>query len=488
MGHGTDSPPAGSGAPAPWASLSRHGHKILALIPLAFLIWVVARYAVAVPYLDQWELVPLLEKTYHGELTFHDLWEQHSEHRILFPKIIMLILARLTGWNIRYELACNLVLALGIFAVLVGQLNMTSRRLGVPTLAGMIPAVSLIVFSIGQYQNWLWGWQLQMFLNLLAVTAGIVLLANEPFRWIKFAAAALLGVVANYSFANGALFWPIGLFLLLAVKSGARKKAVAGWLVIGTLTLSIYFYHYQKPQEYPPLTLLFKMPVEYAVFVFKYLGTICAGGVGGSLSVDGVLAFAFGLAGTVVIAWAGWMLLRRNIADAGTLLPYFGLSLYSIGSALLTGIGRLGFGTNQALASRYCTMVVPLWVSLVVFLFLLRTGGGSAHANSISHQHSERPALLNCRRMAGGFLWVAILLLVLGSICATVRARQLSGIQASGRDCLLDVAAHPASKADYRGLLAIYPRPEIVMERYPILVEHRLSLFKNAVGADVRRR
>jgi len=77
--------------------LSRHGPLVLALVPLAFLLCVVARYAVPVPYWDQWEFVPLLEKTYHGQLTFHDLWAQHNEHRILFPRIIMLALAHLTG-------------------------------------------------------------------------------------------------------------------------------------------------------------------------------------------------------------------------------------------------------------------------------------------------------------------------------------------------------------------------------------------------------
>ena len=305
--------------------LSRYGGKILALVPLAFLIWVVAQYAVAVPFWDQWELVPLLEKTYHGELTCHDLWAQHNEHRILFPQIIMLLLARLTRWNIHYELAVNIMLALGIFAVFAHQVKITGRKLGIAGLPGAIPAISLIVFSVSQYQNWLWGWQLQMFLNLLAVAGGIALLANETFRWSRFAAAALLGIVATYSFANGALFWPIGLMLLFFIKTGAGEKrpAIAGWILIGALTLGTYFYHYQKPEEHPSLSLIFKMPVEYAVYVFKYLGGICAQGLGDDVSADGVLAFVFGLAGTVAIAWAGWTLFRKKIADPGDTASLF---------------------------------------------------------------------------------------------------------------------------------------------------------------------
>jgi hypothetical protein len=319
-----------------------------------------------------------------------------------------------------------------------------------------------------------------MFLNLLAVAGGIVLLANDTFRWWKFAAAALLGIVATYSFANGALIWPIGLMLLFLIKTGTRERraGIFGWILIGALTLGTYFYHYQKPEEHPPLGLIFKMPVEYAVYVFKYLGTICAEGLGGDVSADGDFALIFGLAGTVATGWAGWTLLRKKIADPGTLLPYFGLSLYSVGSALVTGVGRLGFGSNQALASRYCTMVTPLWVSLVVFLILLRTGGDRAtNADPAQKKRHGRPAPLDYRQIAGWLLLTAITMLVLGSTCATDGAKFLSQVQTSGRNCLLNVAANPASETDYQGLRAIYPRPAVVMERYPILVKHRLSVF-----------
>jgi hypothetical protein len=462
--------------------LSRHGPLVLALVPLAFLLCVVARYAVPVPYWDQWEFVPLLEKTYHGQLTFHDLWAQHNEHRILFPRIIMLALAHLTGWNIRCELAVNLILALGIFAVFIHQVKITGRKLGIAGWYWAIPAISLIVFSISQYQNWLWGWQLQMLLNLLAVVGGIVLLANEIFSWRRFAAAALLGVVATYSFANGTLFWPIGLVILLVVTAGKREKqpAMIAWLAVSVLTLWSYLYHYQKPEEHPALNLIFKMPAEYAGFVLKYIGGICAQYVGGSTPTDGDFALVFGLAATLALGWAGGMLVRKKIADFKTLLPYFGLSLYSIGSALMTGVGRVGFGSNQAIYSRYCTMVVPLWVSLVVLLVLLRTGGNrNPNAGPAPQKRHGTPAPPDCRQIAGWLLLAAITLLVLGSICATDGAKDLSRLQAWGRTSLLNLAANPRADIDYPGLSVIYSKPDVIVERYPVLVKHRLSVFRD---------
>ena len=469
--------PARPGFPSLFVFLSRHGCWIQALVPLALLVCVVARYAVDVPYLDQWELVPLLEKSYHGELTLHDLWTQHNEHRILFPQIIMLALARLTGWNIRCELAVNVILALGIFAVFACQLKMTKQKLGVGSLSWAVPAVSLVVFSLSQHQNWLWGWQLQMFLNLLAVLGGIVLLAQATFHWRRFVAAAGLGIVATYSFANGALFWPIGLAILFIGTAGIRerKPALIGWTLIGGLTLWSYFYHYHKPEEHPALSLIFQMPLEYIAYVFKYIGSTCAQGVGGSRAIDGVLAFMFGVFGMVTLGWAGVMLVRKQIAGFRVLLPYFAMSLYSIGSALITGVGRLGFGSNQALASRYCTMETPLWVSLIVFLILLVKG----EAKPAPEQRAgRRPFPRRHQLMARWLLKGTIIFLVFGSMFAMVGARNLSQQQAYGRMRLLELAMNPAAGADYNGLLLIYPRPNVIVERYPVLLEHRLSLFR----------
>ena len=476
---GPSSPPPGRLLPV--AVVARHADKILVLFPLAFLIWVVSRYAVAVPFWDQWELVPLLDKTYHGALTFPDLWAQHNEHRPIVPKIIMLGLARLTHWDIRYELALNLLLGVAIFAVLIHQLKITCRKAGAGELRWAGPAIALIVFSGAQYQNWLWGWQIQMFLNLLAVGGGTVLLARENFRWWRFGCAALLGVVANYSFANGLLFWPIGLCILFVVTSGTktRRAALVGWTLISILTLASYFYHYQKPADLPPLNLVFKMPLEFIAFVLKYTGNLGAQGVTGNDAFDGDLALAIGLAVLVALIWTVGSLLRRRVADVRTLLPYLGMSLYSLGSALMTGVGRVGLGSNQAFVSRYGTMMVPLWATLVVFLFMLRDADvRTGETTAMSTPGCGRSSPDICRVIAGWSLLAVIAAALLGSICALDGARLLSRAQAYGCHALLNLAAHPGSDADYRGLSLLYPRTDVLLQRYPVLVQHQLSVFR----------
>ena len=271
--------------------------------------------------------------------------------------------------------------------------------------------------------------------------------------------------------------------------------------------------------------------------MFKYIGGIGAHDVGGTMSADGNVALIFGLGGTMALGWAGWMLGRKQLADFRTLLPYLGMSLYSVASALVTGVGRIGFGSTQAVFSRYSTMMVPFWASLVFLLILLARGERSAaDAGSAPRPRAGRwvpegfktmtrwslmavIAMLvlgscfmagpvwvllvfllilltrgefpaadagrripeGCRIIARWLLMAAIAMLILGSAFAVAGARRWSLGEASGREALLKLAANPGAPiVDPFGLsMTLYPRPEVVVERYPLLVQHRLSLFRN---------
>ena len=45
-----------------------------------------------------------MAKAFRGGLTLADLFEPHNEHRIFFPRLLFILLARLTGWNVRAEM------------------------------------------------------------------------------------------------------------------------------------------------------------------------------------------------------------------------------------------------------------------------------------------------------------------------------------------------------------------------------------------------
>ncbi len=81
-----------------------------------------------VPYYDQWYFVPLLDSFHTGNVTFAALWEQHNEHRLVFPLLLMLAPASLTHWNVQAEIVFGVVLAIATFLFLCRAIDHTVIR------------------------------------------------------------------------------------------------------------------------------------------------------------------------------------------------------------------------------------------------------------------------------------------------------------------------------------------------------------------------
>src|SRR5205823_12820667 len=75
------------------------------------------------------------------------------------------------------------------------------------------------------------------------------------------------------------------------------------------------------------------------------------------LGASGSLLFCGALFHTVVR--------RKNEEFMRRALPWFALGFYAIGAACLAAFGRVGFGTTQALQSRYGPFALYLFVALI---------------------------------------------------------------------------------------------------------------------------
>lgn len=338
-------------------------------IPFLFLIVMVAKYRVDVPEWDQWALVPHLEKSLNGTLTLNDLWAQHNEHRLVFPKLIMILLARLSRWNISYELALSILLATGIFCALAFCMKKTFTSLLEPELLWPFVFLSLVVFSLNQVENWLWGWNIQIFLNTLSGIGVIILMTRKPLRWRNILAAAILGIIAAYSYASGLLFFVIGaLVIVLSVSLPKKRRFLYAlfWSSISTVVIYSYLYHYRTPPQHPSLSLTLNSLLQYLKYVLTYLGAALL-----SSDVNPLMAFFAGLSGVLLFILTLTMILATKKIRAWDLSPYLALSLYALFTALLTGIGRAGFGDTQAMSPRYIAFSSLFWISLLVLIIVL---------------------------------------------------------------------------------------------------------------------
>ena len=339
----------------------------LSIIPIIYLIYMVTKYTVDLPSWDEWYFIPLFEKMFTHSLTFQDLWSQHNEQRLIFPRIIMLAIAQFTGWNLKYETALNASLGIGIFLALASFLRREAKKFQKYSIYWILPTLSFLVFSLNQYENWLWGWQMLVFLNVFFVIIGFIILTSISVNWISIFTATIFGVIATYSFATGLIYWPIGFLLLLLhpkMIKGVKIKFIIFWFSVTSLVFLSYFYKYSRPLYNPPtpLTLAFQYPVAYIEFILEYLGSPLE-------IINRNRAIVFGLAGIIVFAYLLLKFIKSKQIKTTVFLTPFAFSLYAISSAIVTGAGRIRLGLAQLPTSRFVTIAELFWVSIVVFLY-----------------------------------------------------------------------------------------------------------------------
>jgi hypothetical protein len=345
---------------------AKNSKFIFSIIPILFLIGMITQYTIDLPLMDQWDLIPMFDKVYNGQLTIHDLWEQHNEHRIFFPKLIMILLALLTKWNIYYEIATSVLIAIGIYLTLMYQFKETFKENKIELKPFLYLVISLLVFSSSQQENWTWGFQIQIFMNVLAIIVGSVLLAHRSFKWWKFGLGLFAAIVATYSFANGGLFWVLAFFIFPFISISKKHKIIVSliWLITSVVTLYSYYKGYHKPGGHPSLTYILHHPLEFLKYTFAYLGAPLA-------QFNNHLAILFGFIGLcLIIVLIILVFIQKNIRFS-SIIPWIIIASYSILSSLVSAVGRAGFGYEQALSSRYITISTPLWISILALFFIL---------------------------------------------------------------------------------------------------------------------
>ncbi len=370
---------------------------IVTFLPLIILSILILKYHVDVPFWDEWDFVGLLQRSYQGNLYFSDLLSYHNEHRPFFPRLILLGLAHLTGYRILPELILNLFMAIGIFISLFYLYKMIFSTFKIKNYLQFVPVISLIVFSLTQWENWLWGWQVQIFLNILAALTGLRILSLRKIKTRHLFISIFWGIVATFSFANGLIYWLIGLFLLKLKEQKNKNKILIFWLIF---SFCVYFsYIYLTPsQEVFKLDFSAQDIFFLAIYTFALIGSPL-------VSINGAGAFLAGLAGVLFFIY--FILISRKIffLKLKLFLPIIALGSYSLMSAFLTSLGRYRLGILQAISSRYISFSNLFWLSLLAILFIIKEG------NSMKHRQKKKT-----RSIARMLYLILILGLVINSV------------------------------------------------------------------------
>lgn len=350
-------------APKPPLLYANLALKVLAIAPVFFIALIIFRYSVNVPQTDEWELTNYFQKFAQSSLSLADLFQQHNEYRQFFPNLLILGLSQLTKGDVRYEMVVSFLLAC-LISLNVYQLGKVSIE-GIRPRLWIYFAANLLIFSPIQYENWLQGQQLIYFTPVACLTTGLLVACSIRLRTgTKFIFCGALSFISTFSSANGILCFvlllPVLVWASSRISTSTRRWLVAGWLAASVMSAGLYFYHYQKPANHPPMT---EVLVHWPRALLYFLALL-----GGPFGVSKLfLAIAFGLILLTVFVWCGWQFsrLRSDHSSVAAMLPWLALAFYSISTAVLITLGRSGFGLQLGLAARYATFLIYLSVALV---------------------------------------------------------------------------------------------------------------------------
>ncbi|MCX7015819.1 MAG: hypothetical protein NTW86_25245 [Candidatus Sumerlaeota bacterium] len=442
----------------------------LSLLPALLLVRYVWKYGVDVPFWDQWALIPLLEHDREGTLSFSELWRFHNEHRMLFPKMTMLGLARLTHWNIRAELALIVLLAVGLLCILGYHLFSMEGRLAGVSPWPLLPVFSGMVFSLNQWENWLWGWQINLIMGLVGVVAGLGALAAAvsapPLRRVALVSlSAICGVIGSYSFGSGLLFWFAAFPLLLCLSARLRRRATVllwgVWLAVAAAVWLLYF----TGDSMSVFGTTRCDAIKALLFGFTFLGSPMLEAHERLPEFHQLWGYSalVGGAGLATLVWALWLLFRWNRGLIRVLAPALSLSCYGLASAFAIGLGRGAAAIALGATPRYIAIGDCFWFGVLALLY-----GVAAAANP-----KRNPAVQSAQpqRMAVVLLAVFVGLAAVRSWQAREGFAYRHEVQARGRAALLAWTPGP----DLDGL---YPDRATMQTLRETLMQYDLSLYR----------
>ena len=448
-------------------------------IPIVGYFFLLSQYSVNVIVGDQWDDITVIRDSYLHGIDWNSLWALHNENRLLFPNLIVIVLAHTVHFNIQVEEYLGAVMLLAATALVIWA---HKRRSPSTPWLYYCPVVFL-TFSVVQWQNTLWGFQMAWYLVLLCFAASLVLLDRPTLSWWAFGVAIVVGVIGSFSSLQGLIIWPVGL-LLLYHRRRAWSWAVV-WIVAGASSIFLYFHNFSNAAgEFP--NVAWQNPLLSTKFYLALIGDITGVNVSNKSPNDAVIVF-----GLVVVIVAVLTILicgirrdERSGGVVGVALTCFGLLF----AATVTQ-GRVIYGYDSAGQSRYTTF--DLLVLVGVYLTLLGRSPFRSRATypSIGSRGAEA-ASVPARFVCGAYRWMGttgltivgwfvagsiVVQIVFGLYCGLPGAKSNYEYKAEGAKVLQNFDQRSDSEVQY--YLYIFESASWIRMQARFAEAHHLSLF-----------
>jgi hypothetical protein len=459
--------------------------------PAAVFLWLITHYGVNVIEGDQWDDVTVIRNSYSNLFDWGSLWAQHNENRIFFPNLIVIALSRTVHFDIRAEEYLSAIMLIAATALVI----LTHKRRSPTTPWLYYCPVAFLMFSLCQYGNMLWGFQMAWYLVLVAMAISLFLLDRVTLTWAAYSGAMVAAVIGSFSSLQGLLIWPVGLILLYH-----RRRAwnfVAPWVVVGVASVVLYMHNFNSGKGAAPHSAILHNLVFSAKFYTLEIGDVLG------------IPFNYRQAGDI---WLSLLGLAIILVGVGVILVYgirrddrssapFGVALVAMGLLFAGTVteGRVIFGAWAASASRYTTF--DLLVPVGIYLALLdrprpRTAARTLAASDrvTLDEPPPRGSVLSPRTRAGGIglraARVAILVLIVAQLAVSLPQGIWGGrasyvYQATGAKVLRNIDHLPNAEVVY--YLYIFSNSSFIRRQAKTLQSHHLSVFAGSGQSLISR-
>ncbi len=350
--------------------------------PALGLLLLILPLRMQVPFEDSWAYVAQYRDWWQGEYGWQAFFAPHNNHPSAVGKFLYFVVLHWLGGDVSVLplLAWVFSLVIAVAAAMMARPCWQGRP-----ARGMLLmfAANLTIFTAAQGHAWIWDFIYQNFIPGAAFCAALGVLWRWPSSWMALAAAAVLAILATFSFGTGLL---AGLLLLPMVwrhfpaRGRVFSTVVSGaWLALMGVTawvaLKAFGEAVNTGSESRVTALLGDSPL-LAQFFLVLLGYLL--GNGATLE-PGILCAVMGAGLVLVLAVALvrlWQIRREPGAVAGA-LPWLLIAFFGMGNAALIAYGRLRASLISAMAPRYVTFT--LFFALGVLLLAAAVAHADRH-------------------------------------------------------------------------------------------------------------
>lgn len=357
----------------------------LAIAPALLVAILIYKNSVNVPFGDDWTVGFFLSKVFsENQLNLDTFIFQHNESRYAFPRLIFMVLTYMNNliWDLRSQMWVSFWLACLIAVNIFYLIKLTVKGNFWKIILLTIISNSLIFATI-QYGNWLWGIQLIVFMPMVCITTCLIVIYSGINRIAKLLICIILCTISTYSYANGMLLWVITLPIFALSKSWKweglfkEKWFYVGWFAAFISNIVVYFNKYNKPEGTPSFLYALTHLDQTIKYFLSFLGSSLGWGTVNYVNWENSnLVNHNAIIGLllIILFLSNCAYFLKHYQDPEVIYRMSGwltIGSYVVISALVTSLGRVGYGLETSYSVRYTSFSVYLPLVLINLIVII---------------------------------------------------------------------------------------------------------------------